>query len=510
MTISPHATAVLLAALIPFAVGASPRAGDDPDFAELGQSYLASHGKAATAADLPMEKIRSDWCVHIGLGAFDAAFPYSFLSEKKHIEQFRSLCTNLLEMQTHWVAWTAAEAEVSERAKADVKVLQSWIKTWRPAAFSNVARAEDRDVYVLMGAKEAQLQARDRLTDLLCKPDVLGVAPRDDVPVRILFSPTRRDFVELLGYLGLAKPEAQAAHWLPIATEWTNFWIDWDIVIALEYPPWSFDKNFKTGLPMDKFSKTGLEEHALLQAANALQWMVYGEDGVPYFHQALGMNLAIAVCGELNALEGDGWGYGTTGGRTNPYERFVPGGNSAGGVLPPMPAASQDALKKGRWREGLGADYFAAPLRKGQKNGIKMVGKEGPEGLSKEILEDKLAHFLIVAPDESDKYVVSAPFFGPASKLKPYPPTSVILDYREFFRAYKSGFTHWLQTTSEPKDAAGCEARFRELLRKMKERDPSSPFEDLVQQVYGLPLSAKDGETDSLEWRYLRWLGKGG
>jgi hypothetical protein len=85
-----------------------------------------------------------------------------------------------------------------------------------------------------------------------------------------------------------------------------------------------------------------------------------------------------------------------------------------------------------------------------------------------------------------------------------------LLDYREFFRAYKSGFTHWLQTTSEPKDAAGCEARFRELLRKMKERDPSSPFEDLVQQVYGLPLSAKDGETDSLEWRYLRWLGKGG
>jgi hypothetical protein len=498
----------IAAALVSLLLGAGPPA-EGPDFAELGKSYLAAHGKAAAAADLPMEKIRSDWCVHVGLGAFDPAFPYSFLEEKKYFEQLRSLCTNLLEMEVHWVAWTCTDPKQLEAARADVKELQAWIKAWRPGVLANLERAADRDLYVLMGAKDPQIQARDRLTALLCKAEPLGVAPRDETPVRILFSPTRRDFVELLGYLGLADPAMQAANWVPDATEWTNFWIGWDIVIALEYPPWSPDPHFKTGLPMDKFSKTGLEEHALLQAANALQWLVYGEDGAPYLHQAVAMNLAIAVCGELNALEGDGWGYGTTGGKTNPYEKFVPGGNSSGGMLPPIPAASQDTLKKGRWREGLGADHFALPLRKGQKSGLKMLAKEGPENLSKVIQEDKVAHFLLVAPDESDKYVVSAPFLGPESKAKPYPPTSVILDYREFFRAYKCGFTNWLQTESDPKDKAGCEARFRDLLHKMHGRDASESFEALVQEIYGVPLSAKDGETDTLEWRYLKWLAKG-
>ena len=38
---------------------------------------------------------------------------------------------------------------------------------------------------------------------------------------------------------------------------------------------------------------------------------------------------------------------------------------------------------------------------------------------------------------------------------------------------------------------------------------PAMSFEQLVQSIYSLPLSGKDGKTDSLEWRYLDWLGKG-
>lgn len=503
------AVAALSIVLPPAVSSVTSTQEDEVDFAELGKSYLASHGKVTDVAALPMEKIRSDYCVHIHLGVFDPAYPIEHLSEKKHFDQLKLLCTSLLELQKYWIEWACDDPKKIETANADIQSLQGWIKGWKNAAVARAASADDRDLYVVMGAKEEHIQARDRLTELLCKPDALGVAPREGTPVRILFAPTRRDFVELLGYMGLADPAQQEKHWVPVATEWTNFWIGWDMVIALEYPPWSYDKHFKQGLAMDKFSKTGLEEHALLQAGNALQWVCYGEDGVPYVHQALAMKLAIAVCGELNALEGDGWGYGTTGGRTAPYERFVPGGNSSGGMLPPIPAASQDTLKKGRWREGLGKDYYVEPLQKGQKNGLKHLGKDTPEYLDKTMLEDKTAHFLLVAPDESAKYVVSAPFFGPASKEKPYPPTAVILDYREFFRAYKCAFTHWLQTESDPKDAKGCETRFRTLLRKMHERDPSDPFENLVQEIYGVPLSAKNGEGDTLEWRFLKWLAKG-
>ena len=34
------------------------------------------------------------------------------------------------------------------------------------------------------------------------------------------------------------------------------------------------------------------------------------------------------------------------------------------------------------------------------------------------------------------------------------------------------------------------------------------PFEQVVERVYGVPLSATDGGTDSLEWRFLDWLSK--
>ncbi len=477
-------------------------------FADLGKSYLKSHGNAPQATDLPPDKIFASWCCHIRLGAFDLAYPISSLSDKQHVDILKALCSSLLEMQARWIDWLAEDPAKTQGAQKDLSDLQTWVKSWRPPALAHVT-AEDKDLFKLLSATEAQVQAAARLDDLLCKPDVLGVAPKEGKPVRIFFAPTRRDFVELLGYAGLLDPAKQAELWQQPATEWTTFWIGWDLVMALEYPPWASDPQFRTGLPMDKFDKNGLEQHAVQQAANAWQWFCYGDDGAPYFHQALAMNLAIAVCGELNALEGDGWGFGTTGGRTNPYEKFVPGGNPAGGTLPPMPAAALDSLKKGHWRENLGKDHFALPLRKGQKNGLKQLPKNKPEHLDASLLEDKSAHFLLISPDESTKYVVSAPFLGTDAQAKPYPPNEVILDYREFFRAYKCAFIYWLQTLGDPKDAAASAARFRTLVRKAYERDTSKPFDDLVQEIYGAPLSGKNGKTDSLEWRFLEWLAKG-
>src|SRR5260221_1552356 len=91
-----------------------------------------------------------------------------------------------------------------------------------------------------------------------------------------------------------------------------------------ECAAWADAPRVRTVLPMNKFDEPGLEEHAVQQAANAWQWACYGDDGAPYLHQAVAMNLAIAVCGELNALEGDGWGYGTTGAKTQTaIARFI-------------------------------------------------------------------------------------------------------------------------------------------------------------------------------------------
>jgi hypothetical protein len=487
---------------------ASPGGTGDVPFADFGHSFLQSHGKAAQAGDLPVEKIRSDWCVHAVLGGFDIAYPVAPLSDKPRIEELRAICTSLLEMQSHWIDWLTDDPGKVAGAKADIAELEKWVKDWRPPQFGRASNP-DKDLYKVLGAPEATTKAAARLTDALCKPDLLGVAPKEGKPVSILFAPTRHDFVELVGYAGLLDSVKQTELWQQVTTDWTTFYIGWDLVMALEYPPWSYDATFKTGIPMNKFDKTGVEQHTLLQAANAWQFACYGDDGTPYFHQALAMNLAIAVCGELNALEGDGWGYGTTGASTQPYERFVPGGNAAGGTLPAIPAAPQDTIKKGRWREGYGKDHFAAPLRKGQKNGAKQLPKSKPEGMDPALAFDSAAHFLLISADEAVKQVISAPFFGPDSRTKPYPPGPVILDYREFFRAYKCAFFNWLQTQGQDGKAPESAAHFRELLKRAYTRDETKSLEDLIKEIYGVPMSGKNGKTPSLEWKFLDWLEKG-
>jgi hypothetical protein len=483
---------------------------EDPNYEELGKGFLKDHGNAKTASELPWDKLRSDWCVHVRLGAVDVAHPIAYLNEKPRVDDLKAICTALLEMQAKWADWLATDPAKAQPVHADVATLEGWVKKWSAPALAHLQPGEKKkDLFELLSANETEKKAGDRLGDLLCKPDLLGVGPKDGAPLRVLLAPNRRDYVELMGYVGLLDDAKKAELWKKEASEWTTFWMGFDLVVAMQYPPWSPDPGFHTGLEMDKFDKTGLEQHAVQQVANAWQWLCYSDDGVPFFHQALGMNLAIAVCGELNALEGDGWGYGTTGASTAPYERFVPGGNPNGGSLPAIPAISQDGLKKGHWRDGYGKDWFAGPLRKGQKNGWKALPRDNPLKLEKAVLEDKNAHFLLISDDESVKHVVSAPFFGPEGQKKIYPPTPVIVDYREFFRAYKAAFFHWLQTSFDPKDPAASAAKFRDLLRKAVDRDPSEPFDNLVQTVYGVPFSSKDPKTDSLEWRFLAWLGNG-
>ena len=326
--------------------------------------------------------------------------------------------------------------------------------------------------------------------------------------MQLVFAPSRRDFIELVGYAGLLEPPRQPELWIKNATTWTTFWMGWTLVIGLEYPSWTKDDEFKLGASMNKYEPTGMVQHVVQQAQNALLWMCYGENDALYLEQALALNMAIEVCGEANALEGDS-GHGNTGAHTDPYEKFVPGAPPPGGALPAIPAAPLDQVKVNQWRKSLGKDHFAGPLRKGQKDGAKQVAKERPANVDPKLVKDKNAHFLLLGSDEVTHYVVSAPFFGAHAKEKPYPPVLFIIDYREFFRAYRSGFFHWLQTQADPAGAEPSAEKFRTLLKKLATREPDKSFEALVAEVYGVPLSDRNGEVDSLEWRYLGWLAKG-
>jgi len=64
-----------------------------------------------------------------------------------------------------------------------------------------------------------------------------------------------------------------------------------------------------------------------------------------------------------------------------------------------------------------------------------------------------------------------------------------------------------MHETGAPKPAES-QAKFAELMRKVAEVAGAATFEELVKEVYGVPLSASDNSAPSLEWSYLNWLAK--
>ncbi|MBK7877376.1 MAG: hypothetical protein IPJ77_16835 [Planctomycetes bacterium] len=481
--------------------------GDEIPYARFGQTYLDAHGAKEAPAALPYDALLEKHYARGAFGLIDVAYPTAFLGDKTRIEELQRQCSALIQLQARWIELLAKDAPAAKSGVEAAGVLAKWVQGWKPGVVTKGALAEKHTLAELFGATDAERAAQERLATLLATPDVLGVAPREIKRLSIVLAPTRRDFVELLGYTGLVDTTQQKLLWTETASGWTSFWMGYHFVLALEYPSWGEDPEFRSGTPMTKFEPTGREEHTLQNAANALQWLCYGDDDATYLHQAVAMNLAIAIAGGINALEGDAV-RGSTGAETKPYEKFVPGGNPKGGFLPPIPAAGGDMLKDGRWREGKGKDHFAGVLRKNQKEGWKQFSKDRPEKPDPALARDQAAHFLLLSEDGAKKGVASAPFFGPAAFEKPYPAHEMLLDYKEFFRAYKCAFFDWLQRAGDKGGPDASKAKFGELLRRVGAKDKPA-FEALVLELYGVPLSERNGEKDSLEWRFLAWLAKG-
>ena len=76
---------------------------------------------------------------------------------------------------------------------------------------------------------------------------------------------------------------------------------------------------------------------------------------------------------------------------------------------------------------------------------------------------------------------------------------SFVDDFREFHRAYRSGFVHWLQTQAAGDDSP---AKFAEFLRALA---AGRSVDEAHQAVYGLPLSGEPASQNG-ESAFLRWL----
>jgi len=471
-------------------------------FEEFGQQLLSEHfGKGARADEHSLEDLVAKRYATVSLGLFNLGYPVDLLGEKQASSDYAELATGLLDLQDRWIEWLTADDGSGAEARADCAALRAWVADWDKKALAKIARAEERDLFRFFTAPAQVIEAQTRLDAFLHDVEHLGLAPKPDEQVDILFSPTRLDFIEMLGLAGLHAPQQQEVLWDVSADQWTQFWSGWTLVAALEYGPWTgFDAEFRSGKSMKSWESTGMVEQVILQSTMTLLRHCMTRD-LDHFENALAMNLVIEVIGQINTVDGEGQ-IGRSGAKTQPYKRFVPGGASEGGRLPPKSAAPYNMVVKNQWREGNGADYFLKPLRKGQKDGAKRASKAKKNDRAR----DKTANFTLISVE--GKYVVSAPFLGVHADEQEYPPFEYLNDYGELFRAYKSAFYNWLRVKGTVEGEAP--AQWARVLRALPEVDfESRPFEAILAEIYGLPLSAANGETDSLEWRFLAYIKKG-
>lgn len=498
---APLALAIAFVPFLSFVPGGSPalerieEGGDDYeiDFQALADSLIKERcpgGAPCTLDDVVARQAFAD------IGPFRVVFPREILLDKEGSGELKDVLLGLHGASEEWVRWQGAGDALTDESKA----IKKWASKWKPLKEKELAKRGD--VYDLFELIETPPEVRDAFAAVgaVCdSTEELALVVPEGRQVRLILAPTRKEFMQWAGFSGVVDPSLKDVNWHTGAASWGQFWLGWDIVIALQYAPWDgFDPTFEKGKKMSEISEGLMTQHVVQQAFQALLHTCRPNAEKGRNESALAMLMTIQACGEINTIEGAG-GVGTSGARTNPYEKFVPGGNPAGGILPARSASQLDGLVENRWREGHGGDAFRKPLREGQKTGGKSVKKERKK--------DPLAHFVLQREDGTGEHLIHAPFFGPHANEQAYPPAEYLVDYAEFYRAYKTCFWHWIRTSAaDPKDDAANAEAWSRVIRGLADQEVS--FDAIVEEVYGLPISGRDATTESLEFRFLAALPK--
>lgn len=476
-----------LAALASFAHGAQPGDGQI-DFERAARAFVESRGVKDPSPDtLRIESFAERHFVRARLGGLEVLFPRTGL--EKRGDDLKAACQALLEAQAKWLDWLKPAAKDQKALREDLAAASAWVKGWKLAALAKPgAEGASNDLVDLLGANEAQRGAVDRVAKAFTRDEPIGLAREDAHVSRLYLVPTRRDFVELLAFIGWTLADRRPQYWVDSAADWTQALYDDAQVIALEYgvanrPPGQYDK----GTNMNQDDPTVLQQQVAQLGLNALLDAQYQGRVPTAFTQGLSINLVIDQYGEINTrVDGD-----TRGRTTSAREVFVPGGDPDGGHLAKNSAET-------RWRTERGKDHWIHMLRLAQKDG---------EGLDKNG-KNRPAQFAVRSDDGGKQALVKAPFLGSAAAQTAPPAAEFTGDYTEFLRAYKGGFIEWLQTK-----AAGSEKSSREAFAKLLARigDPSrtGDFEAAFAELYGKqPLSSPACDKETLEGQFLLWLQK--
>jgi hypothetical protein len=475
-------------ALAAFAVPIAPRAfaatagNDTPKatlpYEQIAKEFAKDNGLDASKPEgLTYDDMLSKAFVRLDVGAFDVRFPRADLDKRG--ENLRASVQAVLGAQEKWLDWLAPAGGDQKSLRDDLKVLESWVKAWKMPALAKAKEVPEADLAKNLAAPDNVVAASKRLFDALCRGAAFG-APRDTAePVRLVFTPTRKEFAGFVYFFGWINSDQRGLFWLDSVPDWTQCFVINDQVIALEYAgAGRKPDDYTTGSPMGEI----LAQQVAQLSMNSLLAAHYAEKVPGPFLGGLSMNLVIDEYGEVRTrIDGD-----TRSKVTNARSVFVAGGQSEGGQLGKNSAET-------KWREGGGKDHFLGTLHAAQVEGGKLA--KDPK--------EKFTTFSIRSDSGGDKWAAVAPFLGADAKA---PAADFVGDYAEFFRAYKSAFIFWLQTKSQATEKASRE-KFAALLQKLADPKLTTDFESAFKDVYGgATLTGPGADKETLEGKFLVWL----
>jgi len=455
------------------------------DHEKVANDFLATHGlRDKAAADVSIDELLAKHYLTGRAGIFEMYFPVAGLESRA--SDFKDCLAALVDAQEQLLEWSKPSGRDQKSVRADLKTVAGWLKGVRPQTLAKAKDVAGKDLTAILGAPEAVAAASQRLADGFGKGEALGLSRDPPGKVRLMLAPTRREFAELVCFVGWWSEEWRSSYWVDSISDWSTCWMGDIQVIALEYAaPGHRPEDYSSGEALNKRDPKVMEQQVVQLSILRAFEQLFGEKVPAAFSTGLAMNLVIDQFGEINTrVDGD-----LRGRTANRREVFVPGGNADGGFLPKASAET-------RWREDHGKDRFVRVLRLSQKEGT---------GLDKDA-KNKVAGFALKSDKGGEAHRVAAPFIGAAAAETKAPPETFQGDFEEMLRGYKCAFIYWLQTKAGGPDKASRE-KFAQLLEKLA--DPALEFEATFQAVYeGAALSDAEAGKDSLEGKFLLWLSK--
>lgn len=489
--------ATLFVAAQPAAIGAPVIGAPNPapaangprsglDYEQQAKSILkGSEFQDANAALLEMDSLLDRQFVRARIGLYDLYMHKGALRERANVEKFRTVCDALVDQQEAWLDWISPARRDLKSVYSDIETLRTWVRHWD---LEGLRALDGGSVLDGLDARDKQRAASAGFSEFMGLGKSLDLERDSAQHEKLILGPTRQDFVSLVCFAGLLRPELRSIYWQPGITNWTQSYVDDYKFVALQYTaPGTALGSIGPGLEMNYSTNTGLQQQVTQLATNWLLMNYFGDHLPPSLAGGLAVNLVIDIYGRCQTrVDGD-----LRERRTDAREVFVPGGNPNGGILPPESAES-------RWRRNGGEDHFTDVLHQAQADG----GQKSRRG------KDKISRFQLLDDHKVKRTVVQGPYLGSAASEAEAPPEDFYGDRLEFLRAYRSCFLNWLRTNGDGSSKTSPQ-KFAALLMDVAHMDDPTKLEGLIAETFETEaLSTPDLSKKDLEGRFLAWLSK--